>query len=140
MGRKAKPTKLKELEGHTNKQVLRSNPATSGSPQKPRGLTLEASKLWNHIVPQLEQSGVASKVDSPALQSMCEWWSSYRENYKAYRQKEPGSIEAGRCLTAATKSFDRFVKLASEFGLTPASRNALDVKQSEADHLGKFFK
>ena len=126
MGRPRKPTAQHELEGTYRKDRHGDRalePAAAGVPAKPKGLSKEAAALWDHVVTELVTNGTAKRMDTAALQALCEVWGLYRKAVAA-ANKYPIDKEVRCAVTAYLAQFER---LASRFGLTPESRARIRV-------------
>ena len=72
-GPKAKPTKLRELEGNPGKRTLPEEVESEpGIPARPTFLKGAAKKEWERIAPELYKLGLLSKVDRAALAAYCQ--------------------------------------------------------------------
>jgi P27 family predicted phage terminase small subunit len=81
----------------------------------------EAAKFWDRYVPELIRLGLATRLDEPALISMCEWWAIYRTLKKEISAIKPND----RQIYAAANARKQFDSIASRFGFTPADRARL---------------
>lgn len=98
-------------------------PTPIGEPKRPRFRLKAASQFWDQHVPELVRMGVASSIDAPRLQTMCEAWALLRAATSAVN-KDPISQPA----RAAYAEYSRqFSTAASEFGLNPSSRSRIQV-------------
>jgi phage terminase small subunit len=107
-------------------------PPATGTPIRPKTLSIAAAKFWNYIVPLLIKSGVVAEIDGPVLAKMCEWHAT-GESLRAELGKFTGpSTDRYRCvmeLTAAEKNFER---LSAKFGLSPTDRSRLRLQKPKA--------
>jgi len=81
MGRPRKPTSKHLADGtlHVTRHASRMRePKFDGQPVKPKGMSLEAQRHWDEVVPSLEEKGVAKGIDASALRAMCEAWAEYQ--------------------------------------------------------------
>ncbi len=139
MGRRGppkQPTELKILKG--TYQACRDGPLAEqvrpgGTPTIPEGLHDDAKAFWNAVVPGLVAMGVATAVDSFELGEMCKWWERYQRFGKQLDEllddAGPSAPGAFRVLANAGNAWERFDRIASKFGLTPADRSKLRVEQ-----------
>ena len=127
----------KAQEGHVNKSRYLDAPQIDSKPQKPVGLDYYGRQLWDRLVPQLVAIGAATQLDEQALLSLCNWWSIYRRATKELRTAD--LADCANLLKTATSAYDRFNKLGEQFGLTPKSRQALELKPQQQDELTKFM-
>lgn len=120
----AKSGEQKAYEGHPNKAEIKPKPDIEGRPRKPRGMDNEANKLWDSVVSQLIEQGIATAVDTPALHALCYYWSLFlRTQASIDKHKDFGTTEANRAVSANSKAWDNFRRLAQQFGLTAQARN-----------------
>jgi P27 family predicted phage terminase small subunit len=137
MGRKAKPTKIKKLEGNPGKYPLNNDPEFTGYPSCPDFLKPEAKIEWNRVVPELDRVGLLTLVDQAALAGYCESWAKWmeaeiylQENGSVFEMKKfnkEGAVISVYYLprpevAIANQSQMAVLKFCSEFGMTPASR------------------
>ena len=110
-GRKRKPTALKVLQGTF--KPCRANPDEPtpefGAPEIPEYLEGEAALEWNRVVDYLTRTRVIAKGEGSMLAVFCYLHAKFVE-----ATKHGGDITAS--MVAQLRA------LASEYGLTPASR------------------
>jgi len=149
-GSNKKPAELKKLQGNQGHRDLkvRSIKGAPGLPVMPPGLSKVAQKEWKAIVPLLVSMGVdLSAADSKALAAYCscyaQWMLAEAEiaehgiTFQAFHVAADGELvpidrkvnPAVRVRSDALRQMKSFL---IEFGLTPASRCKLEVK----DHGG----
>jgi len=135
-----KSAKLRRFEGG-HKSTIKTEPQPQTTPpRKPRGLGMDASRLWAVLIPQLQKLGLATAIDEVALVCLVQWWQVYCDAQKTLAQVEDLSSIAGtRALNAASKSFDNFRRLALQFGLSPVARTAINLELQVDDFGDKFF-
>lgn len=110
-------------------------PQFDGKPVKPRGLSKEASKLWDAVVPSLVDRRVVTDVDTAILTSMCQLWGLYLAAVTA-ATADPTSKEARGAVTGYWSAFD---KAASHCGLNPVDRARLSVPlKNDEDGIESF--
>lgn len=127
MGRPRKPTAALERTGNlrADRHGQRKNePQFDGTPTRPAGLSADARKHWDAIVPRLTTAGVAKAIDAPALTAMCDAWSEYcsARRIKTYDLHERRQRQM--LINGALKAWR---DLAARFGMTPADRAKLEV-------------
>jgi P27 family predicted phage terminase small subunit len=132
MGRPPKPTALHELEGTLRPDRhgrRKREPRPNGGATAPSWLSPEARREWKRISPELERLGLLTMVDRAALAAYCEAWSRLHAATRAIRAAErvADSVEVARCARRAEQATDKIVRLAAEFGLTPAARAGIEV-------------
>lgn len=155
-GRKPKPTALKILDGNPGR-----GPLNTQAPKFPLGFTPpqfddpEASAAWARIVPSLESVGLLTRVDRDTLIAYCESWATYREAKRHLRDE--GYIVEGAKGGEVRSSWEyirkqalaEVIRIASEFGFTPASRERIkaggdrppgdDETQKKRDKAARMF-
>lgn len=132
MGRKTLPTELKIASGTMRKD--RANPAEptppAGLPEPPEVVTENEHAIteWNRIVPQLEEMGLVSKVDRPALAAYCMTYARWVLAEEKLSSGELTTISAKGAeyqspwVGIANRSQIEMRKWLMEYGLTPSSR------------------
>lgn len=135
-GRTPKPAALKILEGNAGKREIPQEVQPEGQAQMPsRWLrkgehSEQAREHWNQMVPELIRLGLATSLDQPALEQMCEWYAVLRV---AQQDLE---------YTLAGKAFDRWTSLAAKFGFSPSDRArlaGLGQKQQELSTTERYL-
>lgn len=128
MGRPRKPTEKHVRDGTLRKDRHGSRtkqPKFDGEPERPAGLSADARKHWETIVPALIAQGVAKSIDAPALAAMCEQWGEYcaAKRLKVYDLKEKRQRQM--LINAALRAWR---DLAARFGMTPTDRAKIEVQ------------
>jgi len=145
-GRKPKPIAEKLAEGNPGKRRLNSaapnlKPAL---PEPPASLTAAAKAEWARLSQELFDAGLLTNVDRDALATYCEFWADWVDarshidvpggkvfiTEKGYQQQSPW-------VGMANKAAANMLRIAAEFGLTPASRARLAVAppKTEEDEI-----
>lgn len=142
VGRPPKPSKVHQLHGNPSKKsaVLLGEDfspevALAKCPAHLRG---EARKEYMRLGQELERYGLMSKLDRGVLCGLAVAWARHvwaEEKIRALNAADQVNGSAGMVARTATgyehqsvylqissKEMDRYVKLAHEFGLTPAAR------------------
>lgn len=136
MARPRKPTKNLKLHGtyRSDRHGDRAaEPRPTGDPHKPDWLTGAASEHWDHVAPQLIDTGVATWIDQPALVLMCQFWAKAQ----SYMKSGEGDYKIDQSAVMAAKQWR---DLASRFGLTPVDRTHLQVgKPEDFDPAAEFI-
>lgn len=152
-GRKPIPTKLKIVNGNPGKR-----PLNEAEPE-PEAVELEeleipelvsnlpeALAIWEEQAEELQRVGLLTKVDVPMFAAYCYYMGKFHKHsvkmsksgffYKNGSQRNPQPDN-----TQADKAFDRALKLAQQFGLTPSSRTNIKTANSGDDESGdnEFF-
>lgn len=147
-GRKNKPTPLKKLEGNPGKRALNNKEPKPDVviPDCPSHLQGEALKEWDRITKELYALGILAEVDKAALVMYCIAWGDYL--YARRMVDEEGdvitSIKGGKYqnpwVGIKNSAADRVLRIASEFGMTPASRARVKVEApTEEDLMAGFL-
>lgn len=141
-GKKPMPTVLKMLKG--TDQPCRINKAEpqpkSDNIAKPDDLSEQASKHWDIVCLQLQESKILTELDVHALAMYCEAyarWSNANDQLRKYGPviKAPtGYPVQSPYLSIANKAFDQMKAMLTEFGMTPSSRTrVVSTAKSESD-------
>lgn len=125
------------------------------SPSCPYWLSPRAKSEWRRIVPELEKLGLISKIDRSALAGYCEALATVKiataaiqDHYKrtrklttTYTNMRGASNEVPIPeLKIARDAWQLVHKFATEFGLTPSSRERFDLpEQKEMDEFEELF-
>lgn len=143
---KAAPAQLRILNGRGTRQDGR--PTDSGgrpvdppppfvrcAPEKPAGMSRDASKLWDLVVEQMTTIGLLKPLDGPALMVACETFGRWREAVRMRRKNGLLSDNSQGRVTAPwigieERASKEFRAWASEFGFTPAAEQALSGEVS----------
>ena len=134
-GRKPKPTRLKVIAGNPGKRPLNRNepkPMTT-TPDCPPELSPAAQQEWKRLVSELSALNMLTNLDRVALATYCEAYALWVEAISAIRKygtmvKSPsGYPMQSPYLAIANKQAEMMMRIASEFGLTPASRSRISV-------------
>ena len=154
MGRKKVPTKIKELQGTLAKTRTLANEMQVTSvkevPAPPSYLSKDGKLEWKIVCTELFNKGMLHLVDMSLLSAYCNEMGSYLE-YSAYIN-EHGAVERtyrnGKVFGSklrpeariARDSLAAALKIATQFGFTPASRASIpqpEIKEEEDEF--KFF-
>lgn len=138
MGRKAKPSALRAIDGNAGRRPVNKNEfrPVAEAPDCPRHLKGEAKKEWVRVCAELAAYQMVSAMDRGALAMLCTQWGRYVEAedmIAAAAKDKPGSgglstvtsngnIVHSIALMASNRAIELYHKLCSDFGLTPASR------------------
>lgn len=147
-GRPRKPRQLKVIQGTFRKD---RNPGQEPEvaplaevPRAPAGLNRWARRMWRDLTPTIVGNGVLSEVDLPAWEVCCQQYGIYRELLDAITHFRDRESKRHRCsiadylagrnsqtmpeYTAMRQAFATMNAYLQQFGLTPASRNRIDLK------------
>lgn len=152
-GRRPTPSHLKLVRGNPGKR------ATNGSEPKPRReipsppahLSDRAKVAWGAVSVLLDRMGILTEADGLALERLCEVYAEILEirgsmpadGSRTYecKTKEGGTMIRAIPEVAMLADADRrFKAWLVEFGLTPAARTKVQVKDGqESDPLADYF-
>lgn len=132
-GRRPKPTRLKVLTGNPGKRPLndaepRPEPAL---PECPPELGETARREWDRLAPELAALRIVTNLDRAALAAYCgayALWAEATEAIQKYGQmiKSPSGFPVQSPYVAvANRQTEIMIRIASEFGFTPASRSRI---------------
>ena len=115
----------------------------SEKPRRPAWLGKEASRHWTAIAAELEGMGVLARADQVALALLCQALADYLAARQEVAEQgmtfltESGYVTQHPAVGMMNRAWERVVKLAREFGMTPSSRAGLKVpgKEAPADPL-----
>ncbi len=122
-------------------------------PRRPRSLRREAARVWNQLLPQLEQMKIVSTVDKQALGRYCQAVAKYWEaekvlelngsTYHTYDKQGSTIVNDRPEVARSAKLSEECRKLENLFGLNPAARASFaPVKASDEDEnrgKSRFF-
>lgn len=128
------PSKMKEVNPTARRQRKRTTreKATPESPaviiECPPELSPAARQEWDRIIGDLTATGVLKIFDRAALAAYCEayaLWIEAVENMRKYgtvMKSQSGYPVQSPYLSIAVRQVDTMLRIATEFGFTPASR------------------
>lgn len=143
-GRRPKPTRLKVLTGNPGKRPLNKNeprPAPS-VPECPPELGPAAQREWTRLVKELATLNMITSLDRAALATYCGAYALWAEATEAIQKfgamvKSPaGYPMQSPYISIANRQAEIMMRIASEFGFTPASRSRISVP--DESHLPLF--
>ena len=151
MGRRAKPTALRLIEGNPGKRSLAKRIATEPQAEvgadMPAGLTDAARKHWQIVAKQLTDARVLTRLDAVALAQYCELFARWRDACDMLAQSGPttdtelGGVKLSPYWTAFIQSSGELRRMLVEFGMTPSARArvaAIGKKADDADPFDNF--
>jgi P27 family predicted phage terminase small subunit len=132
-GRRPKPTRLKVLTGNPGKRSLnRHEPEPEPAvPECPAELGPVAKREWDRLACELGKLRIITHLDRGALASYCgayALWAEAMEQIQKYGSmvKSPsGYPQQSPYLAIANRQAEIMMRIASEFGFTPASRSRI---------------
>jgi P27 family predicted phage terminase small subunit len=141
-GPKPTPTNTLKIRGSWRADTREDEPMPDVKiPDCPEWLKGEALKEWNRITPLLVARNVLTEWDMTCLALYCDAWGDYvfAQGYDR-DDLEPDGIS--KISAFKNKAWDKVMKAAAEFGLTPASRTKVKMgeKIKQEDKKAKFFR
>ncbi|QND73644.1 phage terminase small subunit P27 family [Tardiphaga robiniae] len=136
-GRKPKPTRLKALTGNPGKRPMNKNePRPIPSfPDCPPELGPAAQREWTRLVRELSSLNMVTSLDRAALATYCGAYALWAEATEAIQKfgamvKSPtGYPMQSPYISIANRQAEIMMRIASEFGFTPASRSRIAVPE-----------
>ena len=134
-GRRPKPTRLKVLSGNPGKRALNMNEPKPDAeiPECPVELGPVARKEWDRLVVQLGALRLLTQLDRAALAAYCGAYGMWAEATEAIQKygtmvKSPtGYPVQSPYVSIANRQAEIMMRIASEFGFTPASRSRIST-------------
>src|ERR1044071_2950431 len=132
-GRRPKPTRLKVLTGNPGKRQLNADEPMPeiAIPECPMELGPVARKEWDRMAPQLAALRILTHLDRAALAAYCGAYAMWAEATEAIQKfgtmvKSPtGYPVQSPYVSIANRQAEIMMRIASEFGFTPASRSRI---------------
>jgi P27 family predicted phage terminase small subunit len=145
-GRRPKPTRLKLLTGNPGKRPMNRNEPRpeEAIPECPPELSPLARKEWDRLVGELSSLRMLTKLDRAALAAYCGAYALWAEAMEAIQKygamiKSPqGFPIQSPYLSIANRQAEIMMRIASEFGFTPASRSRISAPQPDRPDLFTF--
>lgn len=134
-----KPKKLKLLKLDMDEAVK------ARDVKCPDWLSPQAVEKWDIVVPELQAIGILATVDLDMVALYCESYAEYRRALAGVTteliETQNHNIVQHPAVSLRNAAFERMVKLAREFGFTPASRLSLphEAKRKDSKDRAKFF-
>jgi P27 family predicted phage terminase small subunit len=146
-GRRPKPTRLKVLTGNPGKRPLnetepRPEPAV---PECPPELGEVARREWDRLARELGPLRITTNLDRGALAAYCGAYALWAEAMEAIQKygsmiKSPSGFPVqSPYLAVANRQTEIMMRVASEFGFTPASRSRISTPCREEPGLLKLM-
>jgi P27 family predicted phage terminase small subunit len=152
-GPRPQPTAVKIARGTEARWINHDEPKPpAGPPSPPAWLSAAAREKWDELAPLLAQTGVLSTLDGDALARYCVTFVEWRKHLSICERggdvlivrDERGGIrytQVGPSATLVRQHGQTLLKLAIEFGLTPAARSGIRVSDGgSADPLQKWLR
>jgi phage terminase small subunit len=114
-GRPPKHPVLRRLEGNPGKRVIPEMPVLpQAADAAPPDLIATAYDYWCRIWPSLVSAGMVTEVDREQFAACCRYYAEYRDPGSSWRRMN--------------EAFDKWYKIARDFGLTPVDRVRLSKR------------
>lgn len=155
-GRPPKPTKQKELQGTARADRMLENEMMPSkidhAPSPPRYLTDNAKKEWKLVCAELIEMDMLTGVDLALLSAYCQEMADYLMACEKLKDPEIGHVmtitrpdgstysQQTPWVSIKNTALANAVKLANQFGFTPAARSRIQMKpKEEEDELTKLM-
>jgi P27 family predicted phage terminase small subunit len=115
------------------------------APRPPEHLSPDAARVWSELAPDLERHGVLTSWDGPLFECFCE---AVAQHHRAkeliqpgllIKGRRPGELRANPGWRIYRDSAHLVRQLASEFGLTPASRSNVRTYEPPEAEMDSLF-
>jgi P27 family predicted phage terminase small subunit len=134
-GRRPKPTRLKLLTGNPGKRQLNANEPKPevAIPECPVELGPLARGKWDRLVGELAVLRILTNLDRAALAAYCGAYALWAEateaiqKYGAMVKSPSGYPVQSPYVSIANRQAEIMMRIASEFGFTPASRSRIST-------------
>jgi P27 family predicted phage terminase small subunit len=142
-GRRPKPTRLKLLTGNPGKRALNANEPKpeAAIPECPVELGPVARREWERMATQLAALRILTHLDRAALAAYCgayAMWAEATDSIQKYGTmvKSPtGYPVQSPYVSIANRQAEIMMRIASEFGFTPASRSRISAPPRDEHDL-----
>jgi P27 family predicted phage terminase small subunit len=146
-GRRSRPTRLKLLTGNPGKRALNANEPTPepAIPECPVELGPVARREWDRLVIELSALRMLTHLDRAALAAYCGAYAMWAEATEAIQKygtmvKSPsGYPQQSPYVSIANRQAEIMMRIASEFGFTPASRSRISAPAADEQSLFDLF-
>ena len=147
LGRRPKPTRIKLLTGNPGKRPLNEDePQPEPSiPDCPAELSELARREWDRLAIEFGPLRVITNLDRAALAAYCGAYALWAEATEAIQKfgvmiKSPSGFPVqSPYLAIANRQTEIMMRIASEFGLTPASRSRIVTPGNGGPRLLDLF-
>jgi len=146
-GRRPKPTRLKVLSGNPGRRPLNADePQPEPTiPDCPAELGPVARKEWDRLAAELASLKILTALDRAALAAYCNAYGLWAEAIQAIQKygtmvKSPtGYPMQSPYVSIANRQAEIMMRIASEFGFTPASRSRISTPSPESATFFDLF-
>lgn len=142
-GRRPKPTRIKLLTGNPGKRPLNAQEPKPEIviPECPPELGPVAQKEWHRLVGDLAVLRILTNLDRAALAAYCGAYALWAESTEAIQKfgtmvKSPSGYPIqSPYVSIANRQAEIMMRIASEFGFTPASRSRISTPREHEPTL-----
>jgi P27 family predicted phage terminase small subunit len=142
-GRRPKPTRLKYLTGNPGKRPLNANEPKPeiAMPECPLELGPVARREWDRMAAELTSLRILTQLDRAALAAYCGAYAMWAEATEAIQKfgtmvKSPSGYPVqSPYVSIANRQAEIMMRIASEFGFTPASRSRISTPAPDKHDL-----
>ena len=143
-GRRPKPSRLKVLTGNPGKRPLNAKEPMPEAkvPDCPPELGPVARREWDRLASELGKLKILTALDRSILAAYCNAYGLWTEASEAIQKygtmvKSPsGYPQQSPYVSVANRQAEIMMRIASEFGFTPASRSRISTQvKNEPDLL-----
>ena len=142
-GRRPKPTRLKALTGNPGKRPLNTGEPRPepNIPECPAELGPVARKEWDRLATELASLKILTVLDRAALAAYCNaygLWAAAIEAIQKYGTmvKSPSGYPIqSPYVSIANRQAEIMMRIAAEFGFTPASRSRISTPAQREPNL-----
>lgn len=148
-GRKAKPASVHRINGNPSKlsdEELKNLgdkiKPKSKAPACPDFLSRDAKAEWRRIADDLLTLGVLTKIDRAELSAYCQAWGDWKyAREKISELRDGGFVEStpsgykqiSAWMQVANRAEDRMRTAGATFGMNPAARTRLQVREPQGE-------
>jgi P27 family predicted phage terminase small subunit len=138
-GRRPKPTRLKMLTGNPGRRPLNINEPKPEAvvPECPVELGPVARREWDRLAGELAPLRLLTNLDRAALAAYCGAYGMWAEATEAIQKfgtmvKSPSGYPVqSPYVSIANRQAEIMMRIASEFGFTPASRSRISTPSAD---------
>lgn len=142
-GRRPKPTRMKVLTGNPGKRRLNTDEPRPPAeiPECPSELGPVARREWDRLAVQLGALKLLTALDRAALAAYCGAYALWAEATEAIQKygtmvKSPSGYPIqSPYVSIANRQAEIMMRIASEFGFTPASRSRISTSSKNEPSL-----
>jgi P27 family predicted phage terminase small subunit len=146
-GRRPTPTRLKVLTGNPGKRRFNDDEPKPevAAPECPPELGPVARQEWDRLVEELVALRLLTNLDRAALAAYCGAYALWAEateaiqKYGAMIKSPQGFPIQSPYLAIASRQAEIMMRIASEFGFTPASRSRISTPAKAESSLFDMF-